>query len=67
LDQVKESIVFHAGTKLAEGQVVTNGGRVLAISSYGKDKADALAKSFVNAQKVEFQDKYFRRDIGFDL
>lgn len=67
LDQVKESIVFHAGTKLAEGQVVTNGGRVLAISSYGKDKADALAKSFVNAQKVEFRDKYFRRDIGFDL
>jgi phosphoribosylamine--glycine ligase len=67
LDLVKESIVFHAGTKLAEGQVVTNGGRVLAISSYGKDKADALAKSFVNAQKVEFQDKYFRRDIGFDL
>jgi phosphoribosylamine--glycine ligase len=47
--------------------VVTNGGRVLAISSYGKDKDDALYKSFVNTLKVVFRDKYFRRDIGFDL
>ena len=68
IDKVEGSIVFHAGTKLnAEGQVVTNGGRVIAVSSYGKDKAEALAKSFVEAQKIEFTDKYFRHDIGQDL
>lgn len=68
IDKVEGSIVFQAGTKLnAEGQVVTNGGRVIAVSSYGKDKAEALAKSFAEAQKIEFTDKYFRRDIGQDL
>lgn len=68
IDKVEGSIVFHAGTKLnAEGQVVTNGGRVIAVSSYGKDKAEALAKSFAEAQKIEFTDKYFRHDIGQDL
>lgn len=68
IDKVEDSIVFHAGTKLnAEGQVVTNGGRVIAVSSYGKDKAEALAKSFAEAQKIEFTDKYFRHDIGQDL
>lgn len=68
IDKVEGSIVFHAGTKLnAEGQVVTNGGRVIAVSSYGKDKAEALAKSFAEAQKIEFTDKYFRHDICQDL
>ena len=62
-----ETIVFHAGTSLKDGQVVTNGGRVIAVSSYGKDKAEALQKSFEEAQKIQFTDKYFRRDIGADL
>ena len=67
IDQVEGSIVFHAGTALNGGEVVTNGGRVIAVSSYGKDKAEALAKSFTEAQKIQFTDRYFRRDIGADL
>ena len=67
LDKVEGSIVFHSGTALKDGTVGTNGGRVIAVSSYGKDKEEALRKSFEEAQKIEFTDKYFRRDIGQDL
>ncbi len=68
LDEVTDSIIFHAGTTTdGQGKVVTNGGRVLAVSSYGKDKADALQRSFTQAQKIHFDKMYFRSDIGQDL
>ena len=67
IDAVEGSIVFHSGTAMNDGQVVTAGGRVIAVSSYGADKAEALAKSFREAQKITFTDRYFRRDIGADL
>lgn len=68
LDKVSgESIVFHAGTKLSDDSVSTNGGRVIAVSSYGETKADALAKSYKNADTIHFDGKYYRKDIGFDI
>ncbi|MCC8143188.1 MAG: phosphoribosylamine--glycine ligase [Tannerellaceae bacterium] len=62
-----KNIVFHAGTKEVNGEILTSGGRVLAISSYGKDKEEALAHSFAGANAIDFDKKYFRSDIGFDL
>jgi phosphoribosylamine--glycine ligase len=67
LNQIKDSIVFHAGTKTVNGDLLTNGGRVLAISSYGSTKEEALAKSFENAKRICYDKKYFRSDIGLDL
>ena len=67
LDQVDGSIVFHAGTTAKDGKILTNGGRVMAVSSYGNSKSEALALSFANAQKIQYDKKYFRSDIGFDL
>ena len=67
IDKVEGSIVFHSGTALKDGEVVTAGGRVIAVSSYGADKEEALRKSFEEAQKIRFTDTYFRSDIGSDL
>lgn len=67
LDQVENSVVFHAGTALKDNSIVSAGGRVLAVSSYGKDKEAALAQSYENVKKISFEGAYYRRDIGFDL
>lgn len=64
---VEGSVVFHAGTAMKDGELVTAGGRVIAVSSYGKDKAEALAKSMKGAEQIQYTGKYYRRDIGQDL
>ena len=67
IETVQDSIVFHAGTKRKTSEVLTNGGRVLALTSYGEQLKNALAKSYSNAKKINFEKKYYRKDIGFDL
>jgi phosphoribosylamine---glycine ligase len=66
-ENVDGSLLFHAGTKNDEEKIVTNGGRVLAVTSFGKDIDEAVNKSFDNAKKINFNGKYYRKDIGFDL
>ena len=64
---MKGSLVFHAGTVIKQGELVSNGGRVIAVTSLGKSMPEALALTYENAGKIEFEGRYFRRDIGFDL
>ena len=64
---IKDSIVFHAGASMNDQEILTNGGRVMAITSYGRSKEEALQRSMANAEKIQFEGKYFRTDIGFDL
>jgi phosphoribosylamine--glycine ligase len=67
IEKVPDSIVFHAGTKLENGQVVSNGGRVLAVTSFGENFQEAIKKSYQNIDKLHFDKMYFRKDIGKDL
>ncbi len=67
LEKAEDSIIFHAGTKAENGKIVTSGGRVIAVSSFGENIKEALQKSFKNAENINFNGKYYRKDIGFDL
>ena len=67
IEDITESIVFHAGTKQDDGTIKTNGGRVIALTSFGENMNEALEKSFESAEKISFEGKYYRKDIGFDL
>lgn len=67
LEKVQDALVFHAGTVNNDGKVMTNGGRVLAVTSFGKDFKEAIKKSYQNAEKLHFDKMYYRKDIGFDL
>jgi len=67
LEKIQDSIAFHAGTKLANDKVVTNGGRVIAITSFGANFQEAIKKSYQNIEKLHFDKMYYRKDIGFDL
>ena len=67
LDQIQDAEVFQAGTREERGRICTNGGRVLAVTAFGKDYREALARSYQNAEKLSFKDAYYRKDIGFDL
>ncbi len=67
IENVEDSIVFHAGTKTKDGQVISNGGRVLAVTSYGNNFSEAIKKSYQNIDKLHFDTMYYRKDIGFDL
>ena len=67
LEKVENSILFHAGTRKEDDKILTNGGRVMTITSFGRNIEEALSKSFDNAEKVTFDGKYYRKDIGFDL
>ena len=67
LDKIKDSIIFHAGTKLNDSEVVTSGGRVISVSSFGNNIIEALETSYKNAELIQFDKKYYRKDLGFDL
>ena len=67
IDTVSDSLVFHAGTRLEWGKIISNGGRVLAVTSFGEDFESATKKSYQNIDKLHFDRMYFRKDIGFDL
>ena len=67
IETVESSIPFHAGAQLKDGKVVTSGGRVMAITSYGNTYQEAIKKSYQNIEKIKFDKMYYRKDIGFDL